>query len=314
MSIAQSNIPPMYAQEFSHKRRCLGALYSIQTLSVCTLALGALAAPAAIGIVLSGKGHWLRQLSDALKNISWSPHSNLIAQIVVPTLTVGAGVILFRVTRQIDPILKHPVRVTKENLQAIRFDDETFPNSAYLTGQKGQKAYVYSVKSLGEHYQTSTTLVLATPPYLVGTVAYNVIRIAPSFLYYGYRACRGKSRAIDCIKEPIKSVWRIVKAPFYATAFLFATIYSLVKPMEGRILTSLVERDWNEGVPLARGYWCTVGKRNPDWNLESGGFYLAGCHQPIGVYHGTGNAFNSLRKEVGVAGGHRFEFRRARSR
>ena len=60
---------------------------------------------------------------------------------------------------------------------------------------------------------------------------------------------------LDIPKEFVKSIWRVIKAPFYALAYFFAGVYSLVNPMGGRKLAAAIELDWNEGVSLAEGYW-----------------------------------------------------------
>lgn len=161
-------------------------------------------------------------------------------------------------------------------------------------------AYMYALKDEQGHYTVSTVVFAITPVHMVAAIAYNVIRLVIIPIYILgcmlFEKCTGESierdrpfTATDILWEVGKSLWRIVKAPFYALAFMYAALYSFIDPLNGRKLGSYLERDWNEGVTRAEGYW-SVGGPQSLWLWEGGGtpsglgrngFYLAGCWQPI---------------------------------
>jgi hypothetical protein len=186
----------------------------------------------------------------------------------------------------------------KEESSACYIDRST------LDAQGNGKAYLYRVKECQDHYSVSGVVaVVGTPPYLIGVIAYNLIRavIAPLYVLvqlFRERILGGKPhegehpfKLSDLPREFIRSIRRAVVAPFYALAYLFAALYSLVNPMGGRKLAAAIERDWNEGVSLAEGFWSVKGEmihwhfegRGGPKGLGRNGFYLAGCWQPLGI-------------------------------
>ena len=168
--------------------------------------------------------------------------------------------------------------------------DKTYYEAHYLDtstikGEGQEKAYLYRIKEPDEHYYVSTIVTfLGTPVYFVGTIVYNVLRTAliPFYILFQYgrekifgtpigkamAAGKGSKRLyvhqrsfelLDIPKEMIKSIARALQAPFYALAFMAAGLYSLVNPMAGRKLGAAIERDWNDEVSLAEGYWSVGG-------------------------------------------------------
>lgn len=171
------------------------------------------------------------------------------------------------------------------------------------------KAYLYRIKSTGEHYNVSTTVsIFGSPFYMVGAVVRNLLRTLIVPLYAGIQylreKCTGEQRypdqrpfdGWDWLKEVGYSLLRVVQAPFYALAYAFAGFYSFFQPMEGRKLGAYIEEDWNGGVSFAEMTWTlptkaqmqklyqgVEGEWGPD-DLGLKGYYsLAGCWQPIGI-------------------------------
>jgi len=172
------------------------------------------------------------------------------------------------------------------------------------TVDESGKALMYSIKSCFNHYYVGARVILATPIYTIACVIYNLLRtvVVPFYIlvqllrekYTGKRIYTEENeRAFelaDIPKEMGKSIWRAVKAPFFGLAYLFAAFYSFANPMGGRKLGAAIERDWDEGVTVAEGYWSIVGPMK-FWKFEGGGgpnklgrngFYITGCWQPSG--------------------------------
>ncbi|WP_194844442.1 hypothetical protein [Candidatus Clavichlamydia salmonicola] len=103
-----------------------------------------------------------------------------------------------------------------------------------------------------------------------------------------------KFELADVYKQFILSIQRVVKAPFYASAVMLAFFFSCIFPMEGRVLVSAVERDWNNDVSRGAGMWGGFmasrqfrwegGGEDPD-RLGRNGYYLLGCFQPFGLIY-----------------------------
>jgi hypothetical protein len=188
--------------------------------------------------------------------------------------------------------------------------------------RKNGKAYLYGIKDCGNHYSVSTIVTfVGTPPYLIAVIAYYLIRAVIAPFYVLVQLLREKIlkrdlfpeerpfKLSDIGREFIRSIRGIALAPFYALAYFFAALYSNLNPMGGRKLASAIERDWDEGVTLAEGYWSVQGQKT-HWHFEGGGgpkglgrngFYLAGCWQPFGIAEfKDGEIINAYRLEATV--------------
>jgi len=193
------------------------------------------------------------------------------------------------------------------------------------TVDESGKALMYVIKDCSNHYHVSTIVpFLVTPAYMIGSIVYNLLRtiIVPFYVLIQLlrEKCSGEriytdknERAFsltDIPKEMGKSIWQAVTAPFFAVAYLFAGIFSLVNPMGGRKLGNAIERDWNRGVTLENGYW-SVGGKGKFWAFEGGGSpnklghnggYLAGCWQPTGyvIFDENGEVLTAYRMEAAI--------------
>lgn len=240
------------------------------------------------------------------QNVNWNQAGIVLGAFTV--LTVGAAILIYKVKHQQDPHTgKDSGGFTGDAtwISAIYHSLKHevcagYIDTATLNAEGDGHAFMYVLKDEQNHYTVSATVFAMTPVHMVAAVAYNVIRTAViPFYILGclvYESCTGneieKDRPFTLTDIPLemaKSIWRIVKAPFYAVAFMYAALYSLIDPLNGRKLGSYLERDWNEGVTRAEGYW-SLGGPQPLWHWEGSGtpsglgkngFYLAGCWQPI---------------------------------
>ncbi|MFZ0565418.1 MAG: hypothetical protein WAM28_04460 [Chlamydiales bacterium] len=141
------------------------------------------------------------------------------------------------------------------------------------------------------HEVVGGVLAMAAPFYMVAAMAYNVGRTVAIPFYILGCMCTEQAQQYklsDIPKEMALSIARAVKAPFYATAFCFAAIRTIVNPQEGSKLLGAIERDWNEDVSLSDGMWLCDLKSSwfSRWNREDlgkNGLYLAKCKQPTCV-------------------------------
>lgn len=172
-----------------------------------------------------------------------------------------------------------------------------------LTGKGKERAYIYGVKGVDDHYGISTQVAMGTVPYLIGVCVYNLIRVAVIPFYIAtcflIEKCNGpifeneEFGLTQIPQEMAHSLERAIKAPFYATALFFAALYSFACPVNGRRLGAAIEFDWNEGTYRSEGRWLTIGSQKLHKGLEGGGSpegiqknqatTLPGCWHPIAV-------------------------------
>ncbi len=281
--------------------------------------------------VLLLSGHFSTFPQDFMRWIhTINPVNAAIGMGVTIVLIAGASWVIHRARTKADKLLKggrgtfedvgsclETVLATytskKGNAREVNF----YIDKSTIKKIGAEKAYLYNIKSPGEHYSVSTIVTfLGAPICLVGTIVYNVIRtaIVPFYVLFQYVRDRyvgtpvvnpmvsgefskrlyvdeRSFEILDIPKEMIRSISRILQAPFYALAVFMAGLYSLVNPMGGRKLGATIERDWNDEVSLAEGYWSVGGEQdlfNPEGGggpngLGRNGFYLAGCWQPVGI-------------------------------
>lgn len=122
--------------------------------------------------------------------------------------------------------------------------------------------------------------VLGGPLYPIAITIYQVV---------GWAIASYKNKTNPLI-ELGKSLWRIVRSPFYALAYFIAQIAVFIDPLNGRKLVANIERDWNEGVLVDNG--CALAlcwhpfKEDKGMSLgkkEHSAFYIQGCFQPTAI-------------------------------
>lgn len=297
--------PKPYARAFSPCARVKG------------IVVAAFLAIAVVAFALVATNHFLTFPQDFIGLFTTAHPAHLAIGLGVTTLLIGGGSwIVYRAQKRPDPQIESPIFPLRHQMveacqqQTIEMNGKpvAIPSNVYIDtstlDQNGNgKAYLYSVKPVDDHYSVSTLLIPGALIHLVGAVAYHALRIVPIALFnlgcWLIERCRTKSlfdgqrkfELIDVVREPAKSLVHIVSAPFYATGFLFAVLYSFVNPMGGRILGARIERMWNAEAQRPQGYWSLQGPQRlwKGWGElgpEKQGqfkFFMAGCWQPIGV-------------------------------
>lgn len=308
---------PSYKRTYPIGKRILG--FAAAALSISALAI----------YILFVSGHLLSLPQDIVHLAS---HLNLthlaVGGGITTVLLVGASIVIHRSRTNADPLLhaedstlnkSTPNRGSfafiedhiesgvihyRNNHDAVTCIDVLVDKSSLVNGEGS--ALIYYSKPCADHYTISTIAPLVGMPLaMIGSIAYNLIRtcVIPFYILVQLmrESCSGKEiypgQRFFSIKDiPIEmglSLWRVVKAPFYATAMVMAAAWSLINPVGGRKLGSCIERDWNEDVPLSQGFWSVNGRMTQfEWEggggpqrLGKNGFYLFGCWQAIGRIH-----------------------------
>lgn len=160
--------------------------------------------------------------------------------------------------------------------------------------------------SLKEPWTASLTglgLAIIALPYGACVMIYHLLRliIVPFYILVRLFQERGgpptylqerRFSFSDIPKQMAFSLAHILKAPFYATALIYAGLKAIIDPLNGVKEGSIIERDWNHEVPLYhQGIWMLNigGIFMEEWKWEGGGgpeslgkngFYAAGSWQP----------------------------------
>ncbi|MCH9625911.1 MAG: hypothetical protein S4CHLAM123_10960 [Chlamydiales bacterium] len=245
-------------------------------------------------------------LSTMIQSISWVHMGIGIASFAL--LAIGAGFVIHRVCHLEDKLIKAPGSFHGDSgwrsalLERSDHRYRALIDTSTLERGDGE-AFVYAYKSIDEHYNVSFVVTIVTPIHLLGSLAYSVARLAVVPLYIVGCLCIEKVKGSALFSEDRAfTLWdipdqmkktglRILKAPFYATALIFASLYSFIDPLNGRKLGAGIERDWNEGLSRAEGFGAATGAQplfKPEgWgspsDLGQNVVYLAACWQPIAM-------------------------------
>lgn len=302
----QKELPADYRDEYTLGPRVLGSTSFIIMISV--VAFMALCFTAVIWQHFR-QGSFLQHLKQVFNQLTLK--QVMIAGGVLTILTSGTGMVLWKAHRGDDPLLKGPIN-HPQNLELQPIEPAVFKSNGVwkpcyidkssLDARGTGSAFLYPLKPPVEHYPVAMVVFLATPFYTAQTMIYHACRIIPVFLFTigcllieRFRrdplfSGQRKFTPLDIVQQPAISLWHIVKAPFCGLAYLCAMVYSLAQPAKGRIWGAKIERDWNEGRCRAEGFWSVQGPQKlwrwcalgPE-DLGQFNFFLAGCHQPIGV-------------------------------
>lgn len=157
-------------------------------------------------------------------------------------------------------------------------------------GLSPDEPYVISIKAIG--------LFCFTPLYTLGLIVGNLVQIAvkatsifwrviPQIIQErstkGILPAFGNGVVAIVAEIPlqiIQDIWRICRAPIYALGVMFACIYALPVPYEGRKWIGRIENAWHEGASYKMHGQC-----EPDCisDAKEGKFYFAAiCMQKRG--------------------------------
>jgi len=277
-------------------------------------------------------------ISTLIQSVSWVNIGIGIGSFAL--LATGAGFVIHRVCHLKDKLIKVPGSFHGDSgwhsalLERGDHRYRALIDTSTLEEGSG-KAFVYAYKSIDEHYNVSFVVTIVTPIHLLSSLAYSVARLAVVPLYILGCLCIEKVKGSPLFSENSAhsierafTLWdipdqmgktglRILKAPFYATALIFAALYSFIDPLNGRKLGAGIERDWNEGLSRAQGFGIATGPQ-PLFKPEGGGnpsdlgqnvVYLAACWQPIAMASykkGLIERVVSLTRAVNSSKGHEY--------
>lgn len=176
---------------------------------------------------------------------------------------------------------------------------------------EGGRARLYT-KSPKNATITGGLSLVFTPLYAGVVMVYNLIRSLMIPFYIGWQMHKHPEigfRLSDIPKEMAFSVGRVIQAPFFAIAFMFASFYVLIDPLNGIKLGSAIEYEWNKHVPMRdRGIWLVAREVFREWQWEGGGtpehlgengFYFAGSWLPIREFPIVNNAVQQTWNGIG---------------
>ena len=216
------------------------------------IAVVALAAFAILAIVLACKGISFQEFGNKIKHLMHTQIGWKAGVIMgsVGLLVGGAAFILYRVTRgkgkfwgdaHYKPVVLNQATLPgKEKIYwagGMNPPQQLVDMSCLKDGSGTTQAYQRKVNV--EHEIISVSAALTAPLQAIGSVVYNTIRfvVIPFYIlgrmaqekYTGKAAYEGqrKFRLSDIPKQMALSVYWAVRAPFYATAYLFSALYSL---------------------------------------------------------------------------------------
>lgn len=157
-------------------------------------------------------------------------------------------------------------------------------------------AYICPSGERADRFSVVFSVTVLMPFFVLGVMVYNLFRslIIPFYIFYKMiqerkSTIEDKFRLIDVPREILRSLFNVVKSPFYGIGMIFSLFYSLIEPYSGRILTGAIERDWNDDVSCDRGYIFCDYQSLHRWQWEGGGkrsllgqnaTYLMECCQP----------------------------------
>jgi hypothetical protein len=309
---AVEDLTKKIALEFGHYYALPGTYQANVALRASVIAL--LVIGMTVGLMaLNGALTTFPQTVFEFMNANWQIVAASAAAFVV--LSIGSAAVIHKTLNNKDKITGHDIGKLSGDQHWISaiytrddYEDASFAgyiDLSTLNEEKSGTAFMYAHKDEQNHIGVSLVVTLFTSLHMIGAIAYNAIRIAiiPFYILVCMAIEKAQGQALNSTDRPFqlsdisneigKSSVRIIKAPFYAFAIMVAALYSFFDPLNGRKLGSYLEREWNEQVTRAEGFWSVRGPQSL-WHFEGGGapthlgkngFYLAGCWQPIAVIY-----------------------------
>lgn len=152
-------------------------------------------------------------------------------------------------------------------------------------------AFTYNHKKTGDAEQIALATFYGHVIVPISMV-YNVIRAVATPLFMLGKNCVDAAnnrpltfKAQEFPKQVGKALWNVISAPFYMLHFIFGGILTWINPLAGRKYVSLIERDYNHGVPQTKSFWLGGGgfQKGFKWKgfydpKENIAYYTTGCY------------------------------------
>ncbi|NGX55319.1 MAG: hypothetical protein KR126chlam2_00952 [Chlamydiae bacterium] len=200
----------------------------------------------------------------------------------------------------------------KSECQFVEYD-EVIDTSVLKEGVTN--APVYSKEPYFVLLQKAVLSIITTPFYLVGTIAYYLLRIVPVSIFifgaalterikWGSPDSR-KYHFVEIPKEMGYSLWQIVISPYYALGYLSGLLISIVLPMSGWKIATSFERKWSGDVPKSQAYWIPPPVKGCDFKWLDTRHHAHGpqCRHPVAtaIYQdGQLDHIETLMDKVGL--------------
>lgn len=258
----------------------------------------------------------LRNLKSHVATLTWP---TIVLAVLIPSVLLIGGLVVFYCLgkktdifagTKIEPFGRRCLvptnlfwqKTTGKDFFAPGGDMECYADLSTLDSSGSGVALVYLYPKVVENRVPMFVFpLIGIPMFVLGRMIYNIIRsvVIPFYILlrilierYLHKEISKEERFIfsDIFRETSRSLWNVIKAPFYGSAYYMALFYGLLNPLAGRIAISCLERDWNDDIIRSRSLWLIIPQRN--FSFEGGGrrsglaqhaFYSMGCFQPFAL-------------------------------
>lgn len=258
----------------------------------------------------------LRNLKSHVATLTWPA---IVLTVLIPSVLLIGGLVVFYCLgkktdifagTKIDPFGMRCLvptnlfwqKTTGKGFFAPSGDVECYTDLSTLDASGSGVALVYLYPKVVENRVPMFVFpLIGIPMFVLGRMIYNIIRsvVIPFYILLRmlierclHKEIRKEERFIfsDIFRETFRSLWNVIKAPFYGSAYYMALFYGLLNPLAGRIAISCLERDWNDDIIRSRSLWLISPQRY--FSFEGGGrrsglaqhaFYSMGCFQPFAL-------------------------------
>ncbi|AGW39821.1 hypothetical protein [Chlamydia pecorum] len=258
----------------------------------------------------------LRNLKSHVATLTWPA---IVLTVLIPSVLLIGGLAVFYCLgkkidifagTKIDPFGKRCLvptnlfwqKYTSKDFFSPSSDMECYTDLSTLDASGSGVALVYLYPKVVENRVPMFVFpLIGIPMFVLGRMIYNIIRsvVIPFYILLRmlierclHKEIRKEERFIfsDIFRETFRSLWNVIKAPFYGSAYYMALFYGLLNPLAGRIAISCLERDWNDDIIRSRSLWLISPQRY--FSFEGGGrrsglaqhaFYSMGCFQPFAL-------------------------------
>lgn len=189
--------------------------------------------------------------------------------------------------------------------QKFQYTLEVSTGDLYGLSGKPDPAHVIAAKAF--------FIFLGSSPYMVALMCANFVKIAfditsvfwkviPQMLSDIFKksifAALGNgfmSVVYEIPKEIVLDIWRICRSPLYTVGLMFASLYTLISPFEGRKWIGKIESEWHDGIPYKMNLNKQSNPENFYTDIAMGKvLFLAICMQKMGNIGDKVGAFDKF--------------------